>query len=434
VKVLSNENKNNKQEKKTGVAPRKADVKGGSQADLYDATPDLDRDRDNTPSSNENEITKLIAHQEEQTRMLDNYQRKRKFVSRYNKGKNSISRRKHFKLIPDYILNKIIKIETYRIFQNPTYKKNITEFTQSDINTRIYDTDLVKSVMECVKISGEAKRAIIQFEYCDLDFIATISENHDIAASNYPDLVYFIEKEYDNFARGGKEQTITAGIIYEKVRAKLATLKYLKQIVQSNIKELKEVLETQSKYGNPESNTGNAAGVNEPGGTTLYGKPAMTKGDNKGSRRVKKASDSENLIWWKGTEPQLIRLFDLLNLNGVIDKTTYTKRDDVIRVHFKDAAGNRFNKKLPGDSDPENLIWWKRSGPLLTYLFDLLYKFDFIDVTTYNIRHAIARDHFKDANGKRFDNKRLGDSASKKGEKTPRGEKEIAHIIAELKT
>lgn len=55
----------------------------------------------------------------------------------------------------------------------------------------------------------------------------------------------------------------------------------------------------------------------------------------------------------------------------------------------------------------EDLIWWKGSEPMLVYLFDLLNGSGLIDQTQYDNRFALMAKHFKNKNVKNFDNKQL---------------------------
>ena len=49
------------------------------------------------------------------------------------------------------------------------------------------------------------------------------------------------------------------------------------------------------------------------------------------------------LIWWKGTEPQMIYFFELLFDANLLDKTQYDIRFSLIEKHFKNKKGNQFN-------------------------------------------------------------------------------------------
>ena len=55
--------------------------------------------------------------------------------------------------------------------------------------------------------------------------------------------------------------------------------------------------------------------------------------------------DVEELIWWKGSEPMLVYLFDLLNASGLIDQTQFDNRFALMAKHFKNKFGKRFDNK-----------------------------------------------------------------------------------------
>ena len=85
--------------------------------------------------------------------------------------------------------------------------------------------------------------------------------------------------------------------------------------------------------------------------------------------KIKKDIDSvkeyklEELIWWKGSDPMLLYLFDLLNSANLIDKSTYDKRYSIIAKHFRNLDGNLYknqnlssvkqNMKLNKDEKPK---------------------------------------------------------------------------------
>jgi hypothetical protein len=69
--------------------------------------------------------------------------------------------------------------------------------------------------------------------------------------------------------------------------------------------------------------------------------------------------------------------------------------------------------------DVEELIWWKGSEPMIIYLFDLLSSANLIDDAQARQRNSMIAKHFKNVNGKKFDNKQLGKSYSRMKDKKP---------------
>ncbi len=51
----------------------------------------------------------------------------------------------------------------------------------------------------------------------------------------------------------------------------------------------------------------------------------------------------QELIWWKGTEPQVIYFFELLFRAGLIEQIQYQNRYSLIENHFKNKNGVQFD-------------------------------------------------------------------------------------------
>lgn len=70
------------------------------------------------------------------------------------------------------------------------------------------------------------------------------------------------------------------------------------------------------------------------------------KRDGEKNTEIKKDNKTiDNLVWWKGTEPQIIYLFELLFNAQLIDKTQYENRYAIIEANFKNKFGKRFDNK-----------------------------------------------------------------------------------------
>lgn len=70
----------------------------------------------------------------------------------------------------------------------------------------------------------------------------------------------------------------------------------------------------------------------------------------------------EDLIWWKGTEGQLIYLFEQLVKNNLIDDSQEDRKYVLLANHFKNKKGNRFNNKQMGQA-AQNLVQNKTHKP-----------------------------------------------------------------------
>lgn len=73
----------------------------------------------------------------------------------------------------------------------------------------------------------------------------------------------------------------------------------------------------------------------EDGGTERTGKERLNKS----------TYDTKDLIWWKGSEPMLVYLFDLLNASGLIDQTQFDNRFALMAKHFKNKNAKNFDNK-----------------------------------------------------------------------------------------
>ncbi len=65
----------------------------------------------------------------------------------------------------------------------------------------------------------------------------------------------------------------------------------------------------------------------------------------KNTERKKDDKTIDNLVWWKGTEPQIIYFFELLFNAQLIDKTQYENRYAIIEANYKNKFGKRFDNK-----------------------------------------------------------------------------------------
>ena len=83
------------------------------------------------------------------------------------------------------------------------------------------------------------------------------------------------------------------------------------------------------------------------------------------------------------------------------------------------------NGKRKGANKEHELIWWKGTEPMLMYLFQLLYSANLLDDAQIQAKkHSLITGHFKNRFGEPFNNTQLAKSFSrmdkKEGEKKPR--------------
>ncbi len=80
------------------------------------------------------------------------------------------------------------------------------------------------------------------------------------------------------------------------------------------------------------------------------------------SDKKRNEAAEQDLIWWKGTEPQIIYFFELLFRAGLIEQTQYRNRFSLIENHFKNKNGVQFNN-LQLASANQNMIMNKSGKP-----------------------------------------------------------------------
>lgn len=85
--------------------------------------------------------------------------------------------------------------------------------------------------------------------------------------------------------------------------------------------------------------------------------------------------------------------------------------------------------------DLKDKIWWKGSAPMIIYLFDLLLAANLIDDAQSRQRNSLIAKHFKNVDGKEFDNKQLGKSYSRMKDKKPnaRDTETIEQVLREIR-
>ena len=77
---------------------------------------------------------------------------------------------------------------------------------------------------------------------------------------------------------------------------------------------------------------------------SVEGKRGKRK-DEKINTGMMNVKNLDNLVWWKGTEPQIIYFFELLFHTQLIDKTQYDNRYAIIEANFKNKFGKPFDNQ-----------------------------------------------------------------------------------------
>ena len=114
------------------------------------------------------------------------------------------------------------------------------------------------------------------------------------------------------------------------------------------------------------------------------------------------------LIEWKNNKPRLDPNGDMIPRFGERIETEIEKRNDILKL-----LPNK-KSRTPQMTETNDLIWWKGSAPTLLYLFELLYEARLIDDRQYEKeRSALLEKHFRNENGNQFENETLNKTFSR---------------------
>lgn len=93
--------------------------------------------------------------------------------------------------------------------------------------------------------------------------------------------------------------------------------------------------------------------------------------DKSGSKGI---INDDDLIWWKGSEGQLVYLFEQLVKAHLVDDTFKERKYSLLSKHFKNKKGKRFTNRQMSQA-AQNLVLNKNMKPLKSdVLLDLVKK------------------------------------------------------------
>lgn len=96
-----------------------------------------------------------------------------------------------------------------------------------------------------------------------------------------------------------------------------------------------------------------------------------------------------------------------LDLNGEIEPTFEERLEiEIERRRRQIEVENRITG-ISRELDSKEMIWWKGTEPTLIYLIDLLFAANLIDATLYDKRFAIMAKHFIKPNREYYDNRQM---------------------------
>jgi hypothetical protein len=111
---------------------------------------------------------------------------------------------------------------------------------------------------------------------------------------------------------------------------------------------------------------------------------------------------------WKFNRPRLDPNGDITPRFGERIETEIEKKKDILKFFPTQKS------KTPKITETNELIWWKGSAPTLLYLFELLYEARLIDDRQYEKeRSALLEKHFRNENGNKYENETLNKTFSR---------------------
>jgi len=96
----------------------------------------------------------------------------------------------------------------------------------------------------------------------------------------------------------------------------------------------------------------------------------LLNSDKNGSKGI---INDDDLIWWKGTEGQLIFLFEQLVKAHLVDDTFEERKFSLLSKHFKNKKGKRYTNRQMSQA-AQNLVLNKNMKPLKADVFLNLVK------------------------------------------------------------
>lgn len=134
-------------------------------------------------------------------------------------------------------------------------------------------------------------------------------------------------------------------------------------------------------------------------------------------------------------------LTELVNYldNCLLDRDAGTKGTKLI-VQLKDKLAELDkNEKLTKIKSNEDKVWWKGSEPQIIYLFELLFNANLIDKSQYDSKYALIEANFKNRYGNSFDNNQLAratqnmNHSKSEGKPKKKDADEIESVIREMR-
>lgn len=145
--------------------------------------------------------------------------------------------------------DRTIVLKDFLVYKPGAGCGNVVDMSLKALMNEIADTDVRASLLKCIKTRTSLHGAILQFENCNEEMITRVDFFRGHLASNYPDLLYFLEREYFRLANGKRKQRVTGRILLERVKMKLDILKHLDRMIENKGMSLKEELEFQGGSG-----------------------------------------------------------------------------------------------------------------------------------------------------------------------------------------
>ncbi|MHC1737340.1 MAG: hypothetical protein AB9882_04965 [Ignavibacteriaceae bacterium] len=136
--------------------------------------------------------------------------------------------------------NEPIILTKYLAYKVINRGNDITDVTLFSILSGKTDSDVFQEYDKCLNIIEDVNCAILQFESCTKEIIYSIEKEQINLLNNYPSVLYFSEREYDNVINLNKDKIITGKYLVTKKDEELGRLKEMRDQLEIRSRTLKE--------------------------------------------------------------------------------------------------------------------------------------------------------------------------------------------------
>lgn len=174
----------------------------------------------------------------------------------------------------DIPVNQEVKTDNCELPEAISYGNKIVYSNFDDIMREMSHPDLFHSLKKCLAIKDTYKSVLPQFKRCPRRSIINYHNQRKYLSRYYPNLLYFLETEFDTQSGEPVCERVSPEVIMNRVDIKLNDLTYLSEIVNNKIKSIKEQMDLNDLS---RSNQSEAHGVNFGGNVPQRGKAKSSR-------------------------------------------------------------------------------------------------------------------------------------------------------------